>query len=171
MKLSGKIAKDGIGSVSEPRQMVGGHKVPRIWILTADRHHVRVFSKPNGHLEEIAAAAPSSRDLEPGMTNDAIGRGASSASGVIHHKLEPRTSPEEKESRAFAQDIAQWLDDAVGKDAFDRLVIAAAPHMLGDLRKAMNKHVQDRIVAEVDKDLVKMDDRELFAELEKIVWF
>lgn len=170
MKLTGKIADDGLKAVSEKYTVAGHHKVPRIWIMVADRHSARIFSKMEGRLEEIGTATPSPHGRAEGAPNHSLGRIASSASGTVHHKLSPCTTPEEKEL-SFAQDIAIWLDEAVKEDAFDRLVLTAAPHMLGDLRKVLSKPVHTRVVAEVDKDLTKMGEKDLYAELEKIVWF
>ena len=76
-----------------------------------------------------------------------------------------------KEALSFVHEIADWLDDSVRDNAFDRLVLVAAPQTLGELRKILSKPVQTRIIAEVDKDLTKMKDRDLQVELEKIVWF
>lgn len=169
MKLTGKITDNGLKAVSQKRHIKRGHKIPRIWILLADRRHVRIFSKTDGHLEEIGSAVPQSH--VGNVPNHTQGRVVSSASGVLHHKLPPRSTVEEKESLSFAQDIATWLDEAVREDAFDRLVLAAAPHVLGDLRKTLNKTVHARVVAEVDKDLIKMKEKDIYEELEKIVWF
>lgn len=146
MKLSGKIAEEGFTAVGAKHFASGHHEVPRVWVMVADRHGARIFSKPEGHLEEIGAA-----------------------SANTHHSAEAHKAPREKDAQSFAHDIAAWLDQAVKADAFDRLVLAAAPHMLGDLRKVLGKTVQSRIVAEVDKDLTKMNEPDLRKELEKIV--
>ncbi len=72
---------------------------------------------------------------------------------------------------AFAQDIANLLDEAQSVAAFDRLVLVAAPRMLGDLRAAMSGNVQKQVVAEIDKDLTKLDETGLRNALNEILWF
>jgi protein required for attachment to host cells len=71
----------------------------------------------------------------------------------------------------LAHDIADRLDASAHAHAYDRLILAAPPHMLGDLRKILSHTVQARIAAEIDKDLTKMNDAVLHEELKKIVWF
>lgn len=52
----------------------------------------------------------------------------------------------------FAADLADMLYGRAHRGAFDRLVIVAAPKVLGDLRQALHKEVTDRVVAEIPKD-------------------
>ena len=53
----------------------------------------------------------------------------------------------------FAADLADKLYTRVHAGKIDRLVIAAAPHVLGELRRHLHKEVADRIVGEIDKTL------------------
>lgn len=72
---------------------------------------------------------------------------------------------------AFASEIGDWLDNAVRQDAFDRLVLIAAPAILESLRHVLPGPVQNRIVADVRKDLSGLPPQQLETELDKIVWF
>ena len=148
------------------------HRVPRIWLMVADRHRVRVFSKKNDGVSLIAEIAPQ-RQAEIGMANMSVsaGRGAVRLLSVAHAKHEHHTNESHKDESSFAHEIAVWLDAEAGKGSFDRLVLAAAPHMLGELRKTIKRAVYTRIIAEIHKDLTKMKDAELQCELEKILWF
>lgn len=51
----------------------------------------------------------------------------------------------------FAHDLADMLRRRA--DRFDRLIVAAAPRVLGELRKVIHSEVARRIVAEVATDL------------------
>jgi len=53
----------------------------------------------------------------------------------------------------FAHDLADILYTYAHRGAFDRIVVVAAPHVLGDLRDHLLKDVRDKVVAEVAKDL------------------
>ena len=53
----------------------------------------------------------------------------------------------------FAHDLADILYTYAHRGAFDRIVVVAAPHVLGDLRDQLHKEVRDKVVAEVAKDL------------------
>ena len=148
MKMTGKITNDGFKAVSGDHYMTGHHKIPRIWVVLADRHKFRVFMKPDGHLEQIAEACPQSLGKEKHASGHSAG-----------------------DEGKFVKDIAVWLDEAVSADSFDKLILAASPKMLGDLRKFLSDAVQTRLIAEIDKDLIKMQEKELFEELKTIVWF
>lgn len=53
----------------------------------------------------------------------------------------------------FTQAISKALYQRAHAGAFDRLVVAAPPKVLGLLRKEMHKEVSDRLIAEVPKTL------------------
>ncbi|QQG35760.1 MAG: host attachment protein [Micavibrio aeruginosavorus] len=149
---------------------VNHYKKPMIWILVADSHIVRLFKK-NGHgVKSFGEITPTPHEGKD-FTNKTMGRGFSSCSGTIHHKYEPHMNESRRESLSFAHEISDWLDKSARENAFDRLVLVAAPQTLGELRKALSKHVHARVVAEVDKILTKLPESELQEELEKIVWF
>ena len=50
-----------------------------------------------------------------------------------------------------------------------RLVIAASPIALGNLRKAMSDHVRKTVVAELDKDLTNVPTPQLDRHLDGII--
>ena len=169
MKLTGNIAQrhSGGGKDDVPP---GAHKKPLIWILVADKHIVRLFKK-NGHgVEAFGEITPDVVERKE-INNKSVGRTISSSSGSIHHKYEPHMNKSRKESLSFVHEISAWLDKSMKENAFDRLVLVAAPQTLGDLRKLLTRPVHSRVVAEVDKDLTKLSRDDLQAELEKIVWF
>ena len=68
----------------------------------------------------------------------------------------------ELEKDRFARDLADLLYERAHKGLFDRLVIVAAPGVLGELRKTLHKEVASRVIAEVPKTLTNqpMDDIE-----------
>jgi protein required for attachment to host cells len=53
----------------------------------------------------------------------------------------------------FAQDIAERLYTMVHAGKIERLVLVAGPQVLGTIREALHKEVQDTIVAEIPKTL------------------
>ena len=52
--------------------------------------------------------------------------------------MEPKTDPVDHRETEFVKSLAQMLDREQQKGAFDRLVIAASPIALGDIRKAIS---------------------------------
>lgn len=53
----------------------------------------------------------------------------------------------------FAHDLAEMLTRRVTRDAIARLIVVAAPRVLGALRPVLHKTVEAVIVAELPKDL------------------
>ncbi|MDU8912570.1 host attachment family protein [Aestuariicoccus sp. MJ-SS9] len=104
---------------------------------TPDLNVVRLQSQDN----------PSNRDQSTGPQ----GRRADGGSG--QRSAMEETDWHQLAKERFAHDLAEVLYRQVHKGAFDRLVVVAPPHVLGDLRDAMHKEVADRIVAELPKTL------------------
>lgn len=146
------------------------HKVPTVWIVVADQRIAKIFKKSGFHLELIGEANPTLRERKKGMPDDSMGR-VTSLHGSNRHKLQPHLQPGRHDAITFAQDLSQWLKEAAESGSYDRLILIAAPRTLGDLRPRLHKTVQDRIVAEINKELTKMKELELQKELEQIVWF
>lgn len=59
----------------------------------------------------------------------------------------------EFEKERFAGDLADMLYKEAHRGAFERIVLVAAPGVLGELRRGLHKEVADRVVAEVPKVL------------------
>jgi len=60
------------------------------------------------------------------------------------------------EKERFAQDLADRLYKLSHAGKFSRLILVAAPQMLGILRPALHKEVQDKVVLEIAKSLTSM---------------
>jgi protein required for attachment to host cells len=80
----------------------------------------------------------------PGRFNDGPAVQRSAVDETDWHQLE---------KDRFARDLAGMLYRRAHSHRFERLIVAAAPRVLGALRKELHKEVADRIVAEVDLDL------------------
>lgn len=169
MKLTGKIADNNFNAVNQNHYISGHHKIPRIWVVVADKHRARIFTKPNGHLEQIGEAMPVRRYKN--NPKHVVGRVFSSASRYIRHCLSYKQDQEFKMALDFVGDLALFLEQAEKERAYDRLVLAAPPKMLGNFRKLLNENVQSKIIAEVNKDLTKMSEGKLMEEIKSIVWF
>lgn len=57
------------------------------------------------------------------------------------------------EKERFADEIAERLYKLAHRGEFDRIVLAAPPLVLGELRKKLHKEVADKVVDEVPKTL------------------
>lgn len=65
----------------------------------------------------------------------------------------------------FAADLADKLYHQAHDGKYKRLIVAAAPKVLGELRKELHKEVTSKIVGELDKDLTNHE----VGQLEKIL--
>lgn len=143
-------------------------KVPHIWVLVADDHVARIFSKQGSDISFVAEIMPAERETVA-LTNKSVGRVASSSTASIHHKYEPRFTRSQKDMFSFARRVSTWLEDEAGNGSFERLVLIAPPRMLGNLRKALSPHVGGFVIAEFGKDYTKTDELRLRDELRKML--
>jgi protein required for attachment to host cells len=91
--------------------------------------------------------------------------------GRVHARLGPRRSAVEgtdwhqlAEDR-FAVEIADALYRLAHANRFQRLIVVAPPKVLGTLRKAFHKEVQDRVEAEVPKEVASYSMRDIKNDL------
>ena len=112
---------------------------------------LKVFEHPEGRKlsKEISPSAP------PGRIQQSQGLGARRTS------LEPHTWPKEASAERFAELLAHYLEEAVGANALDALVLAAPPHFLGMLQGTLTKQAAKHFKATIDKDSVMLHAAEI----------
>lgn len=123
------------------------------WILVADGEKFLLLRNegdreyPNfqviTHREIVNPPTREQGTDQPGRYNDA-GVGRSAVEQTDWHWLG---------KERFARDLAERLHDWAYRQRFDKLVVVAAPRILGVLRPAYHEEVQKRLLAEVAKDL------------------
>jgi protein required for attachment to host cells len=129
-----------------------------IWVVVADSSRARLFQAAGAtaSLEERTdLVMPASRLQEQELVSDRPGRSFDSA-GAGRHAMEPRTPAKEVESERFAARIAALLESERHRNTYTRLVVAAPPAFLGQLRGAMSEQVRALVSAELDKNLVQL---------------
>ena len=141
------------------------------WILIADGTQARVLENtgPGKGLRQVDGLDFA---IDPLMAQDIVtdkpGRGQSSAGGG-RSAMEPRTDPVEHREMVFVKSLAQMLDRKQQEGEFDRLVIAAAPIALGEIRRAISPAVKKTILAELDKDLTNLPTPSIDRHLDGII--
>lgn len=83
----------------------------------------------------------------PGRSFSGVGSGRSAMEETDFHQLE--------EDR-FAKEAALLLRKRALVNDFEQLIVVAPPRTLGEMRKHYHKTVEDRLIAELDKDLTGM---------------
>jgi len=140
-----------------------------IWILVANQAEAQIYSagQIRGNLvlvdtlthEEGAARA---RDL----TSDAPGR-VHDRMGSARHSMEPDTGVKEEGRRRFVKKMVELLESAHFRGDYDRLVLLAAPAVLGVIRKTISKKFTNVVVKEIPKDVIGQDLDKIKAQLRK----
>ncbi|MCF1743374.1 host attachment protein [Paradevosia shaoguanensis] len=133
------------------------------WIVIADGTQARVFENagPGKGLAPVDGLRLEEEALKTSeIVTDRQGRSYSSV-GHGRSAIEPRTDPAEYRETEFARRVAALLDEKHAEHAFKRLIIAAAPTTLGDLRKALSAATRSAIMAEMPKDLTNMPRQQL----------
>src|SRR5574338_161827 len=125
-------------------------KAKTTWIVIADGMHARFLRHRPGEPLEPAVEPelydPAVHGYSRDLKSDHPGRAFDPGSGQ-RHAIEPRHDPHAYEKHQFARRIAGIVNDAAGRKEMDRLVIAAPPKTLGDLRKELDKHAAAMVVA------------------------
>ena len=124
------------------------------YVLVADGAKMLFFRNEgdaeNINLKVVAAeqqADPADRDIkrdQAGQKPASAGYGGSTANEPDYHQ---------QAEDQFASDAAQRINRAALANAFESLIIIAAPKTLGALRKHYHKQVEAKITAEIAKDL------------------
>lgn len=124
-------------------------------IVVADSTRARIFTADSAHspLNEIETMAhPEGRMHEQDMVSDMPGKDSGKGGGG-DHAYQEKIEPKKHEMIEFAKRIADYLDDARNTNKLNKLLIVAAPALLGELRNHLSSETNDKIVFELDKNL------------------
>jgi len=139
------------------------------WILIADGAQARVLEH-TGPGKGLATVKGLDWSIEPLQSQDINSdRPGRAHSTVGRSAMGPKVDPVEHREAEFLRSVAAVLDRKALEGAFDRLVIAAAPPALGNLRKFLSDHAKKAVVAELDKDLTNLPTQNIDRHLDGII--
>ena len=128
----------------------------KTWILVANQAEAQIYSSDRlpGDLLlvdvlENKEGASHARDLvsdAPGRAFDSVGSG--------RHAMEPNTGVKEEQRRRFVKEIVERLKITQSKGGFDKLVLLAAPAVLGVIRKTLPPGLTKIVIKEIPKDVI-----------------
>jgi len=126
-----------------------------IWLLVADGEKA-LFLRNEGDAEypnlevvrEVRDENPPTRE----QGTDRPGRYSGGSYGT-HKSGFDETDWHRIEKERFAEDIAEQLYKLAHHNRFEKIILVAPPVVLGELRKALHKEVEARVVGEVAKTL------------------
>jgi len=138
------------------------------WILVADATKAAVYGNDGPGCgiyraleQDFALDLPSKVG---DIVSDQQGRVVNTG-GIGHHAVGPRSDPRRHLEAEFLRSVATVLEDAAIAKMYDRLVLAAGPKALGDLRKHLGAHATALLTKELAKDLVHLPEQELAEHL------
>lgn len=136
------------------------------WMLIADGEKA-LFLKNDGDAEypvfrvirKLEQENPPTREQaanNPGRFNDGPSTHRSKVQDTDWHELA---------KERFADELAEILYRCAHKRLFSRIILVAAPQVLGQLRKSLHKEVAAKVVGEIPKDLTNHS----LDEMERII--
>ena len=145
---------------------MGTHLTEGTWVLVCDGEKALILENTTDaedpHLEVVRKEEeenPPNREQAAnrrGRMQQSANHGGSAYDDTDWHQLS---------KERFADDVAEMLYTAAHKGRFERIVLVAAPMVLGELRSKLHKEVSDKVIGEIDKTLTNHP----LDEIEKIV--
>ncbi|MCC6304369.1 MAG: host attachment protein [Rhodobacteraceae bacterium] len=113
-----------------------------------------------GLAELRSIAAGDFPDVDVGVA-DRPGRGSAGPGEMALHGFDPHATEREQRRARFADHVVAWLAAAWEGAGYDRLIVAAPPRFLGELRASLPEALAAAVAADLSKDLVRVPSREL----------
>ena len=133
------------------------------WVVVADGEKA-LFMRNEGDGEHLNLEVFREEEIDnpPNREQAANRRGRQSDSTSARRHAYEDTDWKQLGKDRFAKDLAEILYKRAHANKFDKLVVAADPSTLGELRKEFHQAVSERVIAEVAKDLTNhpMDEME-----------
>jgi protein required for attachment to host cells len=128
-------------------------------VVVADEREASFFdlAKPQADPQVRASLHNDAARPDHELETDRPGRRFSGSDTGNRHGVDGERSTQRHGIELFALQVARTLDTARTRHEFDRLVLIAAPRMLGLLREALPSACRSVVAAEVSKDLVHHD--------------
>jgi protein required for attachment to host cells len=142
-----------------------------IWFVLADGSRARIVTRrAEGRGYEIAAEYDSAEARQPSRDILSDRPGHTQESGYSgRHAIEPKSDVHRERKADFARDVAERLNAAGAGNAFDALVLYAAPRTLAELRDALDEPTKRKVKAEFAKDLTKVPLEKLSAHFAEVL--
>lgn len=133
------------------------------WVLVADGDRAKIFENngPGKGLNSVDGLDLEQPHLKArDVMADKQGRSFSSV-GHGRSAMEYPSDPVDVREARFVKSLAALLDKKLHEGAYNRLIIAAAPSALGEIRPCLTTAVSKTIMAELPKDLTNTPSGQL----------
>ncbi|UWQ35654.1 host attachment protein (plasmid) [Leisingera sp. M527] len=122
----------------------------------------------HGPSKGFTASAGHTLQAPPAVEN-ADRAGSHPISGAHGAATFEASDPKETAEAVFARLIVKDLEKKHAAEAFDQLILTAAPHMLGQLRAALPDALKSKVIGEADKDLTHAGLDDIAGHLKDII--
>jgi len=126
----------------------------KVLVLVADGHKL-LFLRNEGDERYPVLRVEAHQELDNPASRDQASDGPGRALGNVGGARSSfeQTDQHQREEDRFAVEAAEQLRVRALAGDFDKLIVVAPPHMLGELRKHYHKEVEARLIDEIAKDL------------------
>ncbi len=146
-------------------------KPVRTWILIADGARARIVMNdgPNHGIKAVKGMdfRIEHKPANGNLIEDPHHHFHSTAAGFQIMEFDTETHLDEK--HLFAGELASVLEGEMYKKSFDRMIIFAAPAMLGELRTSLSPHLMNKVIEQVPKDLTHIPNKQLSRHIENVL--
>lgn len=130
------------------------HLTKDTWVVVTDSEKALFLRNLTDHADPFLEVTDKDEQDNPSDQAQSANRpGRMADTGQGQRSAMDDTDWHELAKERFAADLAGKLYHQAHQGAFDRLVLVAAPQVLGDLREELHKEVADRVIAEIPKTL------------------
>lgn len=124
------------------------------WVVVANSEKALFLRNMTDHINpDLEVIDIESQDNPPNREQGTSRPGRMPDSGPNQRSAMEETDWHELAKKRFAREVADILHAKAHAGAFDALVLVAGPKVLGNIREGLHSEVQQRIVAEISKNL------------------
>ena len=124
------------------------------WVVVTDSEKALFLRNLTDHQDPNLEVMDTEEQENPSDIEQSANRpGRMQDTGVGQLSAMDDTDWHELQKERFAADLSDILYDAAHKGEYDRLILVAAPKVLGHLRDDMHKEVTSKVVSEIPKNL------------------
>ena len=124
------------------------------WVVVTDSEKALFLRNLTDHQDPNLEVMDTEEQENPSDIEQSANRpGRMHDTGVQQVSAMDDTDWHELQKERFAADLSDILYDAAHKGEYDRLILVAAPKVLGHLRDDMHKEVTSKVVSEIPKNL------------------
>lgn len=135
------------------------------WFVVADSVRARVFAldKRGQRLTQVQELNHPQSRWHEGETDMPVGTLEKQSPG--RYDLSESVSPKEHGAWKLCKAVADMIETARVQGRLKRLILVAAPQLMGELRKTLSDQAKLLVAKELDKNLASMEESDILAHL------